>query len=189
MNFELDLQNCLDTLRKEGVILYPTDTIWGLGCDATNEHAVQKIIDLKQRDSSKSMIALVSDNAMLNKYVRNIPAQAWDIMELSDSPVTLIYDKGLGFAKNMLPADGSVAVRLVKDPFCQKLIHQFGKPIVSTSANFSGTPSPSIFADISEELKSQCNYIVTWKQNDRTTSKPSSIIRLKENGEFLILRK
>ena len=189
MNFDADIQKCLETLRAGGTILYPTDTVWGIGCDAANEKAVEKIYAIKKREESKSLIVLVSDEGMLNRFVKEVPAQAWDLIEVSDTPITIIYDSGKGLAKNVLAEDGSIAVRLVKDEFCQRLIHKFGKPIVSTSANISGDPAPKNFDEVSEEVKSKADYIANWRQDDFSEARPSSIIKLRSNGEFQIIRK
>lgn len=189
MHFDPEIQKCLEVLRAGGTLLYPTDTIWGIGCDATNEHAVEKIFKIKERSASKSLIALVSDTGMLNRFIKDVPALAWDLIEISDSPLTIIYDSGRGFAKNVYGEDGSIAIRLVKDEFCHRLIHRLGKPIVSTSANRSGINAPQNFYEIAEELKQQVDYVVNWKQNDFTRSNPSSIIKLRANGEFVIIRK
>lgn len=189
MNLEAEIQKCLGVLRSGGTLLYPSDTIWGIGCDATNEKAVEKIYSIKQRNESKSLIALVSDDGMLNRFVKEVPAMAWDLMEVSDSPLTIIYDAARGIAKNALAEDGSIAIRKVKDEFCQRLIHKFGKPLISTSANISGEPAPKNFFEISEEIKSKVDYIANWRQDDVTDAKPSSIIKLKANGEFVIVRR
>ena len=186
---EAEVKKAIEVLRAGGTILYPTDTIWGIGCDATNEKAVEKIYAIKKREESKSLIVLVSDDGMLNRFVKDIPAQAWDLIEVSDTPLTIIYDGARGLAKNVLADDGSIGVRMVRDEFCQRLIHKFGKPIVSTSANVSGEPAPFLYDEISGEIKSKVDYSVNWRQNDFNKSKPSSIIKLKSNGEFQIIRK
>ena len=186
---EEEIRKALEVLRAGGSILYPTDTIWGIGCDATNEKAVEKVLAVKQRHESKSLIILVSDNGMLNRFVKNIPAVAWDLMDVADSPLTIIYDGGRGLAKNIFADDGSIGVRKTNDEFCQRLIHKFGKPIVSTSANVSSEPAPIHFSDINEKIKLAVDYVVNWKQNETGNSKPSSIIKLKENGEIKIIRK
>ena len=186
---EEEIRKAVEVLRAGGTILYPTDTIWGIGCDATNEKAVEKIYSIKKREESKSLIVLVGDDGMMNRFVKDVPAQAWDLIDVSDTPITIIYDAGRGFAKNVLADDGSIAVRLVKDDFCQQLIHKFGKPIVSTSANLSGESSPQLYDEISEEIKSQVDYVANWRRDDFTKAKPSSIIKLKSNGEFQIIRK
>ena len=186
---EEEIRKALEVLRTGGTILYPTDTIWGIGCDATNEKAVEKIFAIKQRQESKSLIILVSDDGMLNRFVKNIPALAWDLMEVTETPLTIIYDGGRGLAKNVFAEDGSIGVRKVSDDFCQRLIHKFGKPIVSTSANITGEPAPQNFSEIKGEIKQSVDYIVNWKQNEIANAKASSIIKLKENGEIKIIRK
>ena len=186
---EEENKKALEILRAGGTILYPTDTIWGIGCDATNEKSVEKIFEIKKRQESKSLIVLVSDDGMLNRFVKNIPALAWDLMEVTDNPLTIIYDEGRALAKNIFAEDGSIGVRKVSDEFCQRLIHKFGKPIVSTSANISGHVSPQSFYEIQDEIKQSVDYIVKWKQDDWQKAKPSTIIKLKENGEFKIIRK
>ncbi|MFI5164005.1 MAG: L-threonylcarbamoyladenylate synthase [Bacteroidia bacterium] len=189
MNFDTDIQKCLEVLRSGGTILYPTDTIWGIGCDATNEKAVEKIFSIKQRNETKSLIALVSDDSMLNRFVKDVPEQAWELIEVSDAPLTIIYDAGRGFAKNVLADDGSIGIRMVKDEFCQRLIHKFGKPVVSTSANISGTSPPRNFSEIADEIIASVDYTVNWRQHENSNAKPSSIIKIKTNGEFVIIRK
>ncbi len=189
MSFDQEITNALKTLREGGTILYPTDTVWGVGCDATNELVVEKVLQIKQREESKSMIILVSDVGMLNRFVKEIPALAWDLIEMSEKPITIIYDSPRGLAKNVLAADGSVGIRIVKDDFCQRMIHKFGKPIVSTSANFSGEPTPENFDAVAEEIKNKVDLVVDWRQDDISKTKPSSIIKLKTNGEFVIIRK
>ena len=197
MIFENEIQKCLEVLRAGGTILYPTDTIWGLGCDATNREAVDKIFKIKDREGSKNLISLVSDEGMLNRFVKEVPAQAWELIEVSTTeenderqrPLTIIYDSGRGFAPNVVADDGSVAVRLTRDEFCQRLIHKFGKPVVSTSANKSGDPPPKNFSEISEALKRTVDHVVAWRQHENSTSPPSSIIKLRGNGEVKIVRK
>lgn len=211
MNLETEISNALKTLREGGTLLYPTDTIWGLGCDATNEHAVQKILQIKKRgvtpdypliagpDRAKSFIVLVSDPGMLNRYVKDVPEMAWDLIDASKSeeddepgkPLTIIYDAARGLAKNVLAEDGSVGVRLVTreaSEFCHRLIHKFGKPIVSTSANISGEPSPQDFSDISQEIISKVDHVVKLLTPNSGLKTASSIIKLKANGEFKIIR-
>lgn len=185
----IEIKNCLDVLKKGGTILYPTDTIWGIGCDATNEHAVEKIFAIKNRIASKSLITLVSDDAMLNKHVKEVPSMAWDILEYSTKPTTIIYPAGINVVQNLLGEDGSIAIRMIKEPFCNKLIHQFRKPIVSTSANVSGQPSPASFFEISDEIKNGVDYIVSLRQREKKSIIESTIIRLNTNGEIVIVRK
>lgn len=184
-----EVKICIEILNKGGILLYPTDTVWGLGCDATNAIAVQKIYALKKRNEAQSLISLVNDSAMLNKCVRNVPAAAWDIIEYSEKPVTIIYDEPSFIAANAVAEDNTVAIRLTKDDFCSQLLHRFRKPIVSTSANISGEPTPSIFQEVSTEIKQGVDYVVKHRQGDRKRSAPSSIIQIKNNGVIKIIRK
>jgi len=178
----------IDVLRSGGIILYPTDTIWGIGCDARNEQAVEKIFQLKRRAESKSLIVLIHQEGFLNKYVSEVPAIAWDLIEVTDKPLTIIYDKVGGLAPNVLAADGSCGIRVCKEEFCNRLLHKFGKPIVSTSANISGEPAPSNFYQISEEIRKGVDYIVDYRQEERATPEPSTIMRVRNNGEITIIR-
>ena len=190
MNFDIDIHECLGALKKGGVILYPTDTVWGLGCDATNAEAIAKIFDIKQRVESKSLIILVADEMQLNRFIPDVPGAAWDLIEASEKPITIIYDKASpSIAKNSLADDGSIGVRIVKDEFCQKLIRKFGKPLVSTSANISGQPTPVLFDDIAENIINKVDYVVKWRQDDYTQNQPSTVIKLSNNGVFKIIRK
>lgn len=184
-----EIKKAIEVLNAGGIILYPTDTIWGIGCDATNENAVQKIYELKQRTESKSMIVLVANDFQLNKYVKVVPDIAWELMEASDKPITIVYPNASGLAKNIIANDNSAAIRIPQDEFCRKLLQQFKKGIVSTSANISNEKSPRNFAEISEQLKSKVDYVVNWKQDDSTPSQPSAIIKLGMNGEIEIIRK
>jgi L-threonylcarbamoyladenylate synthase len=186
--YDDDIKNAVAALKAGKVILYPTDTIWGIGCDPTNAEAVEKIFRIKQRSDSKSMIVLVNSTEMLQRYVADIPEVAMDMVELTDTPLTVVYDKGKSLAPGVTAEDGSVGVRLCLDTFCDDLITAFRKPLVSTSANISGQPSPSIFDEISEEIKSAVDYICLYRQNDRTRSKPSSVIKISSNGAVKILR-
>lgn len=183
-----DVRNALKALRAGGVILYPTDTIWGLGCDATNAEAVRKVYAIKQRAENKSLIVLVNSPGMLERYVDNPPEVALQLAELSESPLTVVYDKGRSLADGVAAADGSVGVRICTDPFCDELITGLRKPLVSTSANISGAVAPAIFDEISEELKGQVDYVCLWKQDDRSRAKASSVIRVSGNGVVKILR-
>ncbi len=186
---EADLQNAYAVLQRGGVILYPTDTIWGLGCDATNASAVAKIAAIKQRVESKNLIVLIEDKNQLLKYVSEIPEVAWDLIENTEQPLTLIYDQAKGLAPNITGKDNSVGIRITTDEFCKKLIRKFGKPIVSTSANLSGEMAPALFSEIKDELKKQVDYIVLHRQNDAKKGQASTIIRIALNGEFKIIRK
>ncbi len=184
-----DIKQALKILREGGVILYPTDTVWGLGCDASNEKAVKRIYEIKQRTDSKSMLVLVENPAMISYYVSNMPDVAWDLIEVADSPLTIIYDNAKNFAKNLIAEDGSIGIRVSNEDFTKKLIRQFRAPIVSTSANISGKPTPANFDEISEEIINQVDYVVKYRQEDYTKAKPSKIIKLKSNGEINIIRK
>lgn len=186
---ESEIQKALEVLRKAGTILYPTDTIWGIGCDATNPEAVKKIFEIKKREESKSLIVLVCNEQMLQKYVRDIPEVAWELLEASDKPLTIIYDKAHGIANNALAQDGSLGVRICKDEFCNKLIYKFGRPIISTSANISEENAPSDFGDISDEIIKGVDYVVNFRQNEFNSSTPSTIIKLSKSGQFTIIRK
>lgn len=189
MNFINDINKAVEIIKREGTILYPTDTIWGIGCDATNEKAVKKIYDIKKRSEAKSLIILVSDLTMLEKYVDEVPSVAYELIEYSEKPLTIIYDKGVYLAENTLADDGSIGIRVTNDEFCKTLIQKLRKPIVSTSANISGEAAPSRFDDISEEIKSSVDYVVEYRQDDFSTSAPSTIIKLKNSGEIQIIRK
>jgi L-threonylcarbamoyladenylate synthase len=186
---EEEIQNTLEVLRKGGTILYPTDTVWGIGCDARNKDAVAKVFKIKQRAEYKSMVTLVCDDKMLNRYVKEVPEVAWDLIEAADSPLTIIYPGARMLAENVIAADGSVGIRLVKDPFCRDLIHKFGKPIVSTSANISGETAPSTFNDIKIDILNKVDYIVNLRKNENNSIQPSTIIKVALNGEFKIIRK
>ena len=186
---EQELRNALQVLRIGGVILYPTDTIWGIGCDATNSNAVDIVFKIKQREESKSLIILIDQQEKLNKYLNEVPAMAWNLMEVNDKPLTIIYPGAKGLEPRVINEDGSVAIRLTKDDFCSKLIQKLGKPIVSTSANISGELAPGKFQEISEQILNQVDYIVKLRQQESTISQPSAIIKLALNGEFKIIRK
>lgn len=184
-----DLKKAVDILKTGGVILYPTDTIWGLGCDATNAEAVQRIYEIKKREDSKSMLVLMENPALLDRYVDEVPEVAWDLVEISTTPLTVIYPNAKNMAKNLIATDGSIGIRFTKEAFSSQLLQRFRKPIVSTSANVSGEKSPAFFDDISEEIKAQVDYIVEFRQNDRTPAQASSIIKLGHGGRIDIIRK
>ncbi|MFK7750243.1 MAG: L-threonylcarbamoyladenylate synthase [Kordia sp.] len=181
------IQNTFDQLQSGNTILYPTDTVWGLGCDATNVEAVAKIYALKNREESKALICLVSDIRMLERFIENIPDVAYDLIEATDRPTTIIYDNPVGIAKNLVAEDNTLAIRIPNDEFCQKLIRKFKRPIVSTSANISGQPTPKNFQEISAEIKSNVDYVVNLKGTKKTV-KPSTIIQVRSNGEIKIIR-
>jgi L-threonylcarbamoyladenylate synthase len=184
-----EIKNALEVLRKGGTILYPTDTVWGIGCDARNKEAVAKVFKIKQRAEYKSMVTLVCDNTMLNRYVKEVPEVAWDLMDAADTPLTIIYPDARMLAENVVAADGSVGIRMVKDEFCKNLIHKFGKPIVSTSANISGENPPSTFNDIKIDILNNVDYIVNLRHSENNNTQPSTIIKVALNGEFKIIRK
>ena len=183
------IEKALEALSSGETILYPSDSIWGVGCDATNQEAVAKIFKLKGRDNSKSLIVLVADDAMLNKFLKDVPAVAWDLIDASDQPLTIIYPEGRNLAKGVIAADGSLAIRMVKDQFCNRLIRRFRKPIVSSSANFSNAPTPLNYTDISADFKDKVDHEVDLPQQKDQTGKPSSIIKLSMNGEIQLIRK
>ncbi|MCQ2195387.1 MAG: threonylcarbamoyl-AMP synthase [Paludibacteraceae bacterium] len=183
-----DIKNAIKVMKAGGIILYPTDTIWGLGCDATNEAAVKKIFDIKKREDSKSMLVLTDAAAKIERLVGDIPPIIWDLVEVSDKPLTIIYPGGKNMAKNLIAEDGSVGIRITNETFSKELCFQFRMPVVSTSANISGEPSPANFSEISEEIKNAVDYIVKYRQNDKTKSKPSSIIKVEADGAIKIIR-
>ena len=187
MNFEKDIEKCLEVLRTGGLILYPTDTIWGIGCDATNEKAVERIYKLKKRSDEKAMIVLVADEKDIMQYVAAPDLSLFDYLDKTAKPTTVVYDGALGFADNLTGKDGSIAIRICKEEFCRHLIKRFRKPIVSTSANVSGMTSPKIFKEITDEIKNGVDYIVKYKQDDETPAQPSSLIKW-NNGNITVLR-
>ena len=183
-----DIENAVKVLEKGGVILYPTDTIWGIGCDATNTQAVEKVFNIKGREKNKSLIVLMSSITQLKKYVRNIPIIANELIADSKRPTTIIYSGGMNLAENAIAADGSIAIRIPDNEFCIQLIEAFGKPIVSTSANFSGEALAEHFNEIPTALLLQMDYIVQFNQHQINNHLPSRIIKLETNGSFVILR-
>lgn len=187
-DIEKDIQECVETLRNGGLILYPTDTVWGIGCDATNTAAVEKIYQLKKRADNKAMIVLVAEERDVLKYVAHPDLRVFDHLQQTKKPTTVVYEGAIGLASNLVGADGSVAIRICQDSFCRHLIKRFRKPIVSTSANISGEATPAIFKDISEAITSGVNYIVNHRQNDSTIAEPSSVIKWNRNGTITILR-
>jgi L-threonylcarbamoyladenylate synthase len=188
-DFNEDIKKACEVMMRGGVILYPTDTIWGIGCDATDPEAVKRVYELKQRSDSKAMLVLVDSFVKVNYYVTDLPEVAYDLVDMSTKPLTIIYSKARNLAPNLIAQDGSVGIRVTNEDFSQALCRQFRKAIVSTSANVSGQPSPACFADISEEVKSKVDYIVGYRQNEKAGAKPSSIIKLGTNGEIEIIRK
>ena len=182
MDFRSDIEQCLKVLQDGGTILYPTDTIWGIGCDATNEKAVERVYALKKREESKAMIVLLAEEKDLLKYVADPDPAIFDYLKNLEKPTTIIYDGGLSFADNLLAKDGSIAIRIVKDDFCRQLIKRFRKPLVSTSANTSGKAAPTVFQTISDEIINGVDYIVRYRQDESAPCTPSSIIKWK-NGK------
>src|SRR6476469_5312953 len=182
--FEKDIEESLRILKEEGVILYPTDTIWGLGCDATNSEAVKRIYNIKKRDDSKSMIILVADERELMQYVAAPDPQVFDFIQEQTRPTTIIFEHAIGLPDNLVAEDGSIAIRLVQDEFCRHLIKCLRHPVVSTSANISGQSSPQSFNDIAPEIKTAVDFIVQWRQHDTSAAQPSRIIRWTNNASY-----
>jgi L-threonylcarbamoyladenylate synthase len=189
MIFEQDLKECLAILRNGGIILYPTDTIWGLGCDATNTEAVEKIFRIKAREENKSLLILVNGFGMLERFVKEIPETAAELAEVSDDPLTIIYPEGKNLATGVCSNDGSVGIRICHDQFCNELITRFRKPIVSTSANFSGQPSPASFEEIEKDVAAKADYIVSYRRDDKRKQSPSPVIKIEKDGSIKIIRK
>lgn len=187
-DFREDIKACLQVLSEGGIILYPTDTVWGLGCDATQEAAVQKLEQIKGKEAGKGMIVLLEHAGRLPAWVDEVPEVAWELTELSEKPLTIIYEGAKNLAPSLPAADGSVGIRICKEPFVQALLKQFRKPLVSTSANLSGEPTPENFGGISEAVIQQADYVVHWRQEDKSRTVSSSILRLGKKGEVQILR-
>lgn len=182
-----EIDRCCESLALGGLILYPTDTVWGIGCDATNEAAVAKIYALKRRADSKSMICLVANDFMLEQYVDKVPDLAFDILDLATKPTTIVYESPKGVAKNLIAQDNTLAIRVASDTFCQQLIKKFKKPIVSTSANIAGGSTPTIFKEIPDTILKGVDYIVNLERN-KIKSTPSSIILLRNDGTVKVIR-
>ncbi len=189
MTQQEDIKRAIETLRNGGVILYPTDTVWGIGCDATNPEAVKKVYEIKHRDDSKALICLVDSDARLQRYVRNVPDVAWDIFELATKPTTIILDDAVNLAPNLIAKDGTIAMRITQEPFSKELCYRFQKPLVSTSANISGEPAAQNYCDISEELLNAVDYVCWSRRQEHKPHTPSSIIKLEKNGTVAIIRK
>jgi L-threonylcarbamoyladenylate synthase len=190
MNKEIaeEVKRACEVMNKGGVILYPTDTVWGIGCDATNPEAVRKVYDIKHRADSKAMLVLVDSSVKVDFYVSDVPDVAWDLIDLATRPLTIIYDGARNLAPNLLSADGSVGIRVTSEPFSHRLCQQFRKAIVSTSANISGAPGARFYDEISEEIKSAVDYIVDYRRDDVTPAQPSSIIKLGHGGTVKVIR-
>jgi len=189
MAFEEDIKESLKTLRQGGIILYPTDTVWGLGCDPTNESAVARIFKIKSRDENKSLIILVDGLSMIERYVKDIPEIACELAEVSDTPLTIIYPKGKNLARGVCSEDDSIAIRICNDEFCSELIRRFRKPIASTSANLSGSPCPGNFSEVEKTLIDKVDFVVDWRQNDRSRRAASPVIKVNPDGTIKIIRK
>ena len=183
-----DIKIACEVMAAGGLILYPTDTIWGIGCDATNEEAVRKVYALKHRSDHKAMLVLLDSSAKLDYYVQDVPEMAWDLIELADTPLTIIYDKARNLASNLIGEDGSIGIRITQEPFSHRLCERFRKPLVSTSANVSGEPSPANFSEISDEIKQGVDYIVGYRQDDMSKAAPSHIMKLGAGGLVKIIR-
>ncbi len=186
--FRDDIKRAVEVMNNGGVILYPTDTVWGIGCDATNVEAVKKVYEIKRRTDSKALITLVDSEAKVGFYVRDIPAVAWDVIEYNTKPTTIIFDGARNLASNLLAEDGSVGIRITREAFSKELCFRFRKAIVSTSANISGEPAPQCFDEISEEILHAVDYVVKYRQKDLSKAKPSTIIKLGARGEVKIIR-
>lgn len=186
--YNQDIDTCIEKLNEGGIILYPTDTVWGIGCDATNKVAVDRIYRLKKRSDSKAMIVLVAEEKDILQYVTQPGLQIFDYIKGVNRPTTVIYEGAIQLADNLLAENGSVAIRICADPFCKSLIKRFGKPIVSTSANISGYPSPPCFKDIDRVIREGVDYVVNHKQEETEAGKPSSIIKWEKDGTVTIIR-
>jgi len=187
-NYEQDIKDTVSVLKDGGVILYPTDTIWGLGCDASNEKAIQKIIQIKHRDANKSFVLLMTDLKQLYKYIANPLPHLQEIVKSFQTPTTLIYPGAINLPSCLFGPDGSIAVRITKDTFCRSLIKRLRQPIVSTSANLSGEPSPNYFQMVTESIHEQVDYVVQFRQDDRSIQDPSTILKLCDDGTLLRIR-
>ena len=183
-----DIKKACEIMEKGGIILYPTDTIWGIGCDATNEDAVKRVYEIKKRIDSKALIVLVDKPVKVEFYVREVPEIAWDLIDVADKPLTIVYPNARNLATNVLADDGSVGIRITQETFSRKLCERFRKAIVSTSANISGQPAPTNFNEISDEIKQAVDYVVTYRQDDPYQPSPSSVIWIGEGGVIKILR-
>ena len=188
VDFENDIKNCVAEIGKGGVILYPTDTVWGLGCDALNEQAVERVFELKARPKHKSMIVLLADARDILQYVAAPHPDIISIVEGFTVPTTVVYDNALDFPANVVSADGSIAIRVTTDPFCKALIKRLKKPLVSTSANVSGQPTPAIYSMVDAAIVDGADYVVKYRQDDSSISSPSRIVKISEDGELVVLR-
>lgn len=188
LDFDADIEACLKVLQEGGLILYPTDTVWGIGCDATNSEAVGKIYKLKKRDAAKAMIVLVADERDVLQYVASPDLRVFDYLESISRPTTVIYEGAIGLAENLTGTDGSIAIRICHDIFCRHLIKRFRKPVVSTSANYSGAETPRIFREIPAAIRERVDYIVKYRQDDETIPSPSAVIKWNQDGTYKVVR-
>ena len=192
MTQQEDIKQAIEVMRRGGVILYPTDTVWGIGCDATNAEAVKRVYDIKQRDDSKALICLVDSDSRLQRYVRNVPDVAWqliDSLKEGDRPTTLILDGAINLAENLIADDGSIGIRITQEPFSKELCFRFQKAIVSTSANISGEPAAQNYRDIDPRILEAVDYVCWSRRQEHKPHMPSSIIRLRQDGKVEIIRK
>ena len=183
-----EIKKAIEILRSGGVILYPTDTVWGLGCDATNENAVKRIFEIKKREDKKAMLVLIDNAAKIQGYMEEVPDLAWDLIDFTEKPLTIIYPDAKNLASNLIGEDKTIGIRVTKEAFSKKLCEQFRKPIVSTSANVSGAPTPANFKQISAEIKSAVDFVVNFRQEETSEPKPSSIIKLGKGNLFQMIR-
>ena len=184
---DTEIKNSLKMLKQKEILLYPTDTVWGIGCDATSQEAVAKVFKIKQRSESKSLVILVDSIEMLKEYIPTVSKAVIEILANPKTPTTIIYDNPVGLAKNVVASDNTVAIRIVQHEFCKQLIHQFGKPLVSTSANISGKPTPNSFKEIEQSILDSVDYVVNLQRDD-VNEKSSTILKVSENGEIIVLR-
>jgi sua5/yciO/yrdC/ywlC family protein len=189
MTRQEDIQKAAEVMRKGGIIIYPTDTVWGIGCDATNPEAVAKIYKIKHREDSKALVCIVDSDARLQRYVRNVPDVAWQLIDAVVKPTTLILDEAVNLAPNLIGEDGSIGIRITNEPFSKELCYRFQKAIVSTSANISGEPAAQNYRDISEEILSAVDYVCTSRRQEHKPHQPSTIIKVGATGEINIIRK
>lgn len=185
---EADLKEAVRVMKEGGIILYPTDTVWGIGCDARNEEAVRRIYDLKQRVDSKSMLVLVGSEGMLQRTVKDVPEIAWQLIDVAVKPMTIIYDHPVGVSKNLIAEDGSLGIRITSEKFSRTLCERMRGPIVSTSANVSGKPTPMTFAEISSEIKNGVDYVCRFRQKEKASAKPSNIIKITRGNIVKVIR-
>jgi len=184
-----DIQQAVDVMRRGGIILYPTDTVWGIGCDARNAEAVKRVFALKRRDDSKALICLVDSANRMQQYSRSIPDVAWDLIDYAERPLTLIVDDAINLAPNLVAEDGSIAIRVTRERISHDLCYRFQKAVVSTSANLSGQPAPRNFMEISPEIIQGVDYVMKARQNDVTKGKPSQIVKISKDGQITFIRK